>query len=65
MGSGKSTVGAMVAKKLKRTALIHEDIIKWFISDFRRDSADNAMTTYVLKAMCKEYLRHKINLVIV
>jgi len=64
MGSGKSTIGEMIAPKLKRTALVNEDKIKWFISDFRRSKRDNAIVRAVLVAMCKEYLRQGINLVV-
>ena len=64
MGSGKSTVGELLSKKLKRTALINEDKIKWFISDFKRCKRDNAITRSVLIEMAKEYSRQKINLII-
>lgn len=64
MGSGKSTVGAIIVKKLRRTALINEDKIKWFISDFRRSKRDNAIVRAVMIEMCKEYLKQGINLVI-
>lgn len=64
MGSGKSTVGQLLAEKLKRTALVHEDRIKWFISDFRRSKRDNAIVRAVLIKMCKEYLKHDISLII-
>lgn len=64
MGSGKSTIGEIVAKKLKRTALVNEDKIKWFISDFRRSKKDNAIVRAVMIEMCKEYLRQGISLVV-
>ena len=64
MGAGKSTVGELLAKKLKRTAVVNEDKIKWFISDFKRCKRDNAIVRSVLIAMCKEYVRQGINLVI-
>ncbi len=64
MGSGKSTVGAMLAEKLKRTALINEDRIKWFISDFKRSKKDNAIVRAVMIEMCKEYLKQGISLVV-
>lgn len=64
MGSGKSTVGEILVKKLKRTALINEDKIKWFISDFRRCKRDNSIVRAVLIQMCKEYLKQGISLII-
>lgn len=64
MGSGKSTVGELVVKKLKRTALINEDKIKWFISDFRRSKRDNAIVRGVLNVMAREYLKRGISLII-
>ncbi len=64
MGAGKSTVGELLAKRLKRTAIVNEDKIKWFISDFKRCKRDNAIVRAVLIAMCKEYLQQGINLVV-
>src|SRR3989344_2828868 len=64
MGSGKSTIGALLAKRLKRTALVNEDRIKWFISDFRRSKRDNAIVRAVFIEMCKTYLKQDISLVI-
>lgn len=64
MGSGKSTIGEQLAPKLKRTALINEDKIKWFISDFRRSYRDNAIVSAVLLKMSQEYLKQSISLII-
>lgn len=64
MGAGKSTVGALLHSRLRRTALVHLDKIKWFISDFRRSKKDNAITKAVLMKMWEEYLRQGINLII-
>ena len=64
MGSGKSTVGELLAKRLRRTALVNEDKIKWFISDFKRSKKDNAIVRAVLIEMCKEYLKQGVNLVV-
>ena len=64
MGAGKSTIGDLIHKKLKRTALVNNDRIKWFISDFRRNKKDNAISRKVLLQMCDAYLQQGINLVI-
>ncbi|MBI2121015.1 MAG: AAA family ATPase [Parcubacteria group bacterium] len=64
MGSGKTTIGTLVHKKLKRTALVSTDRIKWFVSDFKRGAEDNKMTAEVLYAMCEEYIKHGISLLI-
>ncbi len=64
MGSGKSTTGELVAEKLKRTALINQDKIKWFLSDYRRSIKDNNIVRSVFYAMVDAYLKQGINLVI-
>jgi predicted kinase len=64
MGSGKSTVGELLVKKFKRTALVNEDKIKWFISDFRRSIKDNSIVRAVLIQMCKEYLKQGISIIV-
>ena len=43
MGSGKTTTGKILHKKLKRTAMLSTDAIKWSVSDFKRDKEDNAI----------------------
>lgn len=64
MGSGKTTIGTLVHKKLKRTALVGTDRIKWFVSDFKRGPEDNKMTAEVLFVMCEEYIKQGINILI-
>jgi predicted kinase len=64
MGAGKSTIGELLHKKLKRTALLNMDKIKWFISDYRRSKRDNRITNAVLFRMCEEYLNQGISLII-
>jgi adenylate kinase family enzyme len=64
MGSGKTTVAQMLHKKLKRTAHIGLDRIKWFISDFKRIPQDNEIVRSVVAAMMKEYLKHNISVIV-
>lgn len=64
MGSGKTTIGELIHQKLKRTALLSTDRIKWFISDFKRGPEDNALTAKVMMKMCEEYTKQGINLLI-
>lgn len=64
MGSGKSTIGALVHKKLKRTALLGIDRIKWFISDFKRGPVDNEINARVMRMMFEEYTKNGINVIL-
>ncbi len=64
MGSGKTTVAKLLHAKLKRTALLGLDRIKWFISDFKRIPADNEIVRNVVAAMTREYLRQGIGVII-
>ncbi len=64
MGSGKTTIGRLLHKELPRTAILSTDAIKFFISDFERGERDNAIATAVLIAMCKEYVKHGINILL-
>lgn len=64
MGAGKTTVAKLLHEKLKRTALIGLDRIKWSISDFKRIPEDNEIVRNVVVAMTKEYLRQGINVII-
>ncbi len=64
MGAGKTTVAAMLHKKLKRTAHIGLDRIKWFISDFKRVPKDNEIVRSVVTAMAEEYLKQGISVII-
>jgi predicted kinase len=64
MGSGKTTIGKLLHKKLPRTALLSMDAIKWFISDFERGERDNTITSHVLMQMCQEYVKHDISILI-
>ena len=64
MGSGKTTVSAILHEKVKNTAHIGLDRIKWFVSGFKRNKAQNTMTRAVGMAMTKEYLRQGINVIV-
>jgi predicted kinase len=64
MGSGKTTVSAILHKKLKRTAHIGLDKVKWFISDFKRVATDNEIVQSVVSAMTEEYLHQGINVIL-
>lgn len=64
MGSGKTTIAALLNKKLKRTAHLSVDRIKFFVSDFKRGPEDNTMTTAVLVKMINEYIQQGINILI-
>lgn len=64
MGSGKTTVSAILHKKVKNTAHIGLDRIKWFVSGFKRNKAQNTMTRAVGMAMAKEYLRQGVNVIV-
>ena len=64
MGAGKTTVAKLLHERLKRTALLGLDRIKWFISDFKRIPEDNEIVRNVVAAMTKEYLRQGISVII-
>ncbi len=64
MGSGKTTIGKLLHQKLKRTAILSTDGIKWFISDFERGERDNKISAAVLMQMAKEYIKHGINILL-
>ena len=64
MGSGKTTIGKLLHEKLKRTAILSTDSIKFFISDFERGERDNAISAAVLMQMCKEYIKQGIDVLL-
>lgn len=56
-GSGKTTTAHLLYKKLKHTAFLGRDEVKWFVSDFSRlHKRDIMIADRVVLAMCKEYL---------
>lgn len=64
MGAGKSTLSALLIPKLPRTGLLGIDKIKWFLSDFERTDADNAIIGKVMLAMAKAFLEQDCNVLI-
>jgi cytidylate kinase len=64
MGAGKTTVSKIVHGKIRNTALIGLDKIKWFLSDFKRTKTQNEMTRKVVFAMAKTYLSQKVNVIV-
>jgi predicted kinase len=64
MGSGKTTIGKLLHKQLKRTAILSTDAIKWFISDFERGERDNAISAAVLRQMAQEYIKQGISILL-
>ena len=64
IGAGKSTVAKLLHKKLKRTALLSLDRIKWLVSDFKPVRNDLQLASDIGKAMTKEYFKNKINVIV-
>src|SRR5438045_3185951 len=64
MGSGKTTLANVLHEKLKPSALVGLDRIKWFVSGFKRTTANNAMTRAVVFAVVNEYLRQGVSVII-
>ncbi len=64
MGSGKSTIVKLLHPKLKRTALLGGDRIKWFMSDFKRSRKNNEIVHKVIMRMCDEYLKNGISILL-
>lgn len=64
MGAGKTTIAKILHGKMKRTAHLGLDRIKWFISDFKRVPKDNEIVRNVILAMAKEYLRQGIGVIL-
>jgi predicted kinase len=64
MGSGKSTIGKLLHKQLKRTALLSTDAVKLLLSDNERGERDNAIHAAVLMGMAKTYIEQGINILL-
>ncbi len=63
-GSGKTTVGELIGKSIKRTAVFDMDQIKWQISDFKKGVEDNKIVRDVVFYMAEAYCAHGINVII-
>lgn len=64
MGAGKTTVSKILHTKLKRTAYLGLDRVKWYISDFKRTPRDNDISRNILLVMIKEYLKQGISVLL-
>lgn len=66
MGSGKTTVGDILRRSLKRTAVLGTDEIKLFLSDFERLDRDEVheISAGVMRQMAKEYLQYDISVLL-
>jgi shikimate kinase len=64
IGAGKSTVAKILHGKLKRTALVALDRVKWLVSDFDGSHKDLQLASDVGAAMAREYLLKGINVIV-
>ncbi len=64
MGAGKTTVAKILHEKIKYTAHIGLDRIKWLVSGFQRTPEENEMTRSVVLAMTEEYLHQGISVIL-
>ena len=64
MGSGKTTLSNVLHNKLKPSALVGLDYIKWFVSGYKRSKANNKMTRNVVFAMVNEYLHQGVSVIL-
>lgn len=62
VGSGKTTVGEILHKRLPRTAFVGLDRIKYFLSDFERNKEDNILSMNVVYSMMESYLKQGCNI---
>lgn len=64
-GSGKTTTASLLYKKLKHTAFLGRDCIKWLVSDFSRLRRQDIMIAdKIILAMCEEYLQFGKSIVV-
>lgn len=64
MGAGKSTVADLVQQKMKGTALIGLDRVKFFVSGFIRNKRNNARAYRITEVMAAEYLKLGLNVIV-
>ena len=63
-GGGKTTATKLLRNKLKRTAIIGFDKVKWFLSDFERGIRDNGIAKDIVESMARAYIKHSLSVVI-
>ena len=64
MGTGKSTIAALLEKKLERTAVLEIEDVRELISDFQRGKVDNALAWNVIYRMCDEYFKNGVSVLL-
>lgn len=65
MGSGKTTLGEKLHKKLPNTAFLNLDSFKYLISEYKMDSKKHLiMASKIGRAITKECLKNKINVIV-
>lgn len=64
MGVGKTTAARILHEKIRQTAHIGLDQIKWLVSGFQRTPVQNEMTRAVVMVMAGEYLRQGISVIL-
>ncbi len=61
IGSGKTTLGNDLFKKISRFALVGMDRVKRNVSDYRRGEKDNEIARKIVYAMSEVYLKQNIS----
>lgn len=62
--SGKTVVSKTLWERLKKTALINLDDIKWLISDCKTDDFHLDLAREIGASMAEQYLKNKVNVII-
>ena len=65
IGSGKSTIGDILEKKLKRTVILEIEDVRQFMSDYRQGKKEgNDLAWKIIYRMCDEYLKNKTSVLL-